>query len=167
MKKNKSKVFVFTFFILFIFFTTLNYVYAQNNEMVDEWKVTITNDTKEINDTHRIKFIGEKNKDVVPGKIAPGMKMIAEIEINLQQVKGLVDIEVKIDDSKLNKAFKLNAKLDEKTISTQKITKLESGSIRKIALELIWNENNIEDTKIGTNSESIEIPIQIKVLQHI
>ena len=167
MKKNKSKVFVFTFFILFIFFATLNYVYAKNDEIVEDWEVTITNDTKEINDTDKIKFRSEKNKDVVPGKIAPGMKMVAEIEINLQQVKGFVDIEVKIDDSKLNKAFKLNAKLDEETISTQKITKIEAGSIKKVALELIWNENNIEDTIIGTNAETIEIPIQINVLQHI
>lgn len=167
MGKNKSKVFVFTFFILFIFFATLNYVYAQNNEIVDDWKVTITNNTKEINDTHKIKFKVEENKDVVQGKIAPGMKMTAEIEINLEQVEGFVDIELKIDDSKLNNAFTLNTKLDEKTISTQKITKIESGSIRKIVLELIWNENNIEDTIIGTNAETIEIPIQINVLQHI
>lgn len=167
MQKNKAKVFVTTFIILFISLATLNYVYAKNNEIVDDWKVTITNDTKEIKDTHEIKFKVEKNKDVVPGKMAPGIKATAEIVINLEKVKGFVDIEVKIDDSKLNKAFELNTKLDEKTISTQKITKIESGSIRKIALELIWNENNIEDTRIGTTVETIEMPIQIKVSQHI
>lgn len=167
MQKNKAKVFVITLIILFISITTLNYVYAKNNETVDDWEVTITNDTKEIKDTHEIKFKVKKSKDVVPGKMAPGMKMAAEIEINLEKVKGFVDIEVKIDDSKLNKAFKLNTKLDEKSISTQKITKIESGSIRKIALELIWDGNNIEDTDIGANLETIEIPIQIKVLQHI
>ena len=93
--------------------------------------------------------------------------MVAEIEINLEQVEGFVDIELKIDDSKLNNVFTLNTKLNEKTISTQKITKIESGSMRKIVLELIWNEDNIEDTIIGTNAETIEIPIQINVLQHI
>ena len=93
--------------------------------------------------------------------------MAAEIEINLEKVNGFVDIEVKIDDSKLNRAFKINTKLDEETISTQKITKIEAGSIKKVALEIKWNENNIEDTKIGTNAGTIEIPIQIKVSQHI
>lgn len=167
MKKNKANTFFATFIILFISLTTLNYVYAKNNEIVDDWEVTITNDTKEINDTHEIKFKVEKNNDVVPGKMAPGMKATAEIVINLEKVKGFVDIEVKTDDSKLNRAFKLNTKLDEKSISTQNFTKIESGSIRKIALELIWDENNIENTKLGTNAETIVVPIQINLLQHI
>ena len=126
MQKNKSKVFVFTFFILFIFFTTLNCVYAKNNEIVDDWKVTITNDTKEINDTYKIKFEVEKTKDVVPGKIAPGMKAIEEIEIDLEKIEDFVDIEVKIDDSKLSEVFSLNMRLDGKTISTQKITTIKA-----------------------------------------
>lgn len=167
MQKNKTKVFVITFIILFISLTTLNYAYAKNNEIVDNWKVTFTNDTKEINDEHEIKFKVNKNKDVVPGKMAPGMKATAEIEINLEKVKGFVDIEAKIDDSKLNKAFKINTKLNEESISTQKITKIKAGEMKKIVLELIWNGNNIEDTKISTNAEKIEVPIQIKVLQHI
>lgn len=167
MPKNKANVFVITLIIIFSSFTGLNYVYAKNNEIVDDLVVTITNDAKEINDTHKIEFKVEKNKDVVLGKIAPGMKATSEIEINLEEVTSFVDIEVKIDDSNLNKAFKLNTKLDEKTVSTSKISKIEAGSIRKIELELIWNENTIENTIIGNNVETIEVPIQIKVLQHI
>lgn len=167
MPKIKSNVFVITFIVLFISLTALNYVYAKNNEIVDDWVVIITNDAKEINDTHEIKFKVEKTKDVVPEKIAPGMKATAEIEINLEDVKGFVDIEVKIDDSKLNKEFKLNTKLNEESISTQKITKVKAGEMKKIVLELIWDENNIEDTNIGISAETIEVPIQINVLQHI
>lgn len=167
MQKNKANVFVITLIIIFSSFTGLNYVYAKNNEIVDYLVVTITNDAKEINDTHKIEFKVEKNKDVVTGKIAPGMKATAEIEINLKEVTSFVDIEVKIDDSNLNKAFKINTKLDEKTTSTSKISKIEAGSIRKLEIELIWNENNIENTIIGNNAETIDVPIQIKVLQHI
>lgn len=168
MPKNKAKVFVITLIIIiFSSFTALNYVYAKNDEIVDDLVVTINNDDKEINDTHKMEFKVEKNKDVVPGKIAPGMKATAEIEINLKEVTSFVDIEVKIDDSKLNKAFKINTKLDEKTISTSKISKIEAGSIRKLELELIWDEKNIENTIIGNNAGTIDVPIQIKVLQHI
>ncbi len=167
MQKKKANVFVTTFIALLISFTTINYAYAKNNGTVDNWGVTITNDAKEINDTHKIKFKVENNKDVVPGKIAPGMKAIAEIEINLEKAKGYVDIETKIDDSKLSNVFKINTKLDEKIISNGKATAIKSGSIKKLQLELIWDGNDTIDTKIGVNTENIEIPIEVKVLQHI
>ena len=92
MQKSKTKVFVITIIALFISIATLKYVYAKNNEIADNWEVTITNDAKEINDTRKIKFEVEKNKDVVPGKIAPGIKATAEIDINLEKINGFVDI---------------------------------------------------------------------------
>ena len=79
----------------------------KNSEIKDNWNVTITNDAKEINDTHKIKFEVQKNKNVVLGKI------------------------------------------------------------EKVLLELILNGNDVEDTEIGINTASIEIPVKIKVLQHI
>ena len=167
MQKSKTKVFVITIIALFISIATLKYVYAKNNEIADNWEVTITNDAKEINDTRKIKFEVEKNKDVVPGKIAPGIKATAEIDINLEKINGFVDIEIELDDSKLNKAFSLNTKFNSESISTKKIESVKAGRIEKVLLELIWNGNDIEDTQIGINTQSIEIPVKIKVLQHI
>ena len=167
MQKSKVNVFVTAFIIILISFTSLNYVYAKNSEIKDNWNVTITNDGKDINDTHKIKFEVQKNKNVVLGKIAPGMKATAEIEINLQKVNGFVDIELEIDDSKLNDVFLLNAKFNDENISSKSKKKVNAGKIEKVLLELIWNGKDIEDTEIGINIASIEIPVKIKVLQHI
>ena len=167
MQKSKANVFVTAFIIILISFTSSNYVYAKNSEIKDNWNVTITNDAKEINDTHKIKFEVQKNKNVVLGKIAPGMKATAEIEINLQKVNGFVDIELEIDDSKLNDVFLLNAKFNDENLSSKNKKKVKAGKIEKVLLELIWNGNDLEDTEIGINTASIEIPVKIKVLQHI
>ena len=167
MQKSKANVFVTAFIILLISFTSSNYVYAKNSEIKDNWNVTITNDAKEINDTHKIKFEVQKNKNVVLGKIAPGMKATAEIEINLQKVNGFVDIELEIDDSKLKDVFLLNAKFNDENLSSKSKKKVNAGKIEKVLLELIWNGKDIEDTEIGINIASIEIPVKIKVLQHI
>ena len=167
MQKSKANVFVTAFIIILISFTSSNYVYAKNSEIKDNWNVTITNDAKEINDTHKIKFEVQKNKNVVLGKIAPGMKATAEIEINLQKANGFVDIELEIDDSKLNDVFSLNTKFNDENLSSKNKKKVKAGKIEKVLLELIWNGNDVEDTEIGINAALIEIPIKIKVLQHI
>lgn len=167
MQKSKANVFVTAFIIILISFTSSNYVYAKNSEIKDNWNVTITNDAKEINDTHKIKFEVRKNKNVVLGKIAPGMKATAEIEINLQKANGFVDIELEIDDSKLNEVFSLNTKFNDENLSSKNKKKVKAGKIEKVLLELIWNGNDVEDTEIGINAALIEIPIKIKVLQHI
>ena len=167
MQKSKANVFVTAFIIILISFTSSNYVYAKNSEIKDNWNVTITNDAKEINDTHKIKFEVRKNKNVVLGKIAPGMKATAEIEINLQKANGFVDIELEIDDSKLNDVFSLNTKFNDENLFSKNKKKVNAGKIEKVLLELIWNGKDIEDTDIGINIASIEIPVKIKVLQHI
>lgn len=167
MQKSKANVFVTAFIIILISFTSSNYVYAKNSEIKDNWNVTITNDAKEINDTHKIKFEVQKNKNVVLGKIAPGMKATAEIEINLQKANGFVDIELEIDDSKLNEVFSLNTKFNDENLFSKNKKKVKAGKIEKVLLELIWNGNDLEDTEIGINTASIEIPVKIKVLQHI
>ena len=167
MQKSKTKVFVITIIALLISFATLKNIYAKKHEIADDWKVTITNDAKEINDTRKIKFEVQENKDVVPGKIAPGIKATAEIDINLEKIDGFVDIEVEVDDSKFNKAFSLNTKFDHENVFTKKIERVKAGKTEKVLLELIWNENDVEDTQIGIDAESIEIPVKIRVLQHI
>lgn len=167
MQKSKTKVFAITIITLLISFATLKNIYAEKHEIADDWEVTITNDAKEINDTRKIKFEVQKNKDVVPGKIAPNMQATAKIDINLEKIDGFVDIEIEVNDSKLNKAFSLNTKFEHEKLSTKKIERVKAGEIKRVLLELIWNENDVEDTKIGMNTTSIEIPVKIRVLQHI
>ena len=134
MQKSKANVFVTAFIIILISFTSSNYVYAKNSEIKDNWNVTITNDGKDINDTHKIKFEVQKNKNVVLGKIAPGMKATAEIEINLQKVNGFVDIELEIADSELNDVFLLNAKFNDENLSSKSKKKGKRRKNRKSAI---------------------------------
>ena len=167
MRMGKTIVFVTAFIIIIIFHTTLNYVYAKNNEITDKWEVTITNDAKDINDTHKIKFEVQEDENVVLGKIAPGMKATAEIDIDLQKIDNFVDIEIEVDDSNLNNIFSLNTKFNDEYVSSKQIKRVEAGKIEKVLLELTWNGNDTEDTRIGMYTASIEIPVKIKVLQHI
>lgn len=167
MRRRKTRLFVTAFIFMIISLTTLNYVYAKNNVIMNKWNVTITNDAKDINDTHMIKFEVKRNNDVVLGKIAPGMKATAEIDIDLQKINGFVDIEIEFDNSKLNDIFSLNVKFDDEYLSSKNKKKVKAGKIQKVFLELIWDENDLEDTELGINTDSIEIPIKIKVLQHI
>lgn len=167
MRRRKTRLFVTAFIFMIISLTTLNYVYAKNNVIMNKWNVTITNGAKDINDTHMIKFEVKRNNDVVLGKIAPGMKATAEIDIDLQKINGFVDIEIEFDNSKLNDIFSLNVKFDDEYLSSKNKNKVKAGKIQKVLLELIWDGNDLEDTELGINTDSIEIPIRIKVLQHI
>ena len=167
MRRRKTRLFVTAFIFMIISLTTLNYVYAKNNVIMNKWNVTITNGAKDINDTHMIKFEVKRNNDVVLGKIAPGMKATAEIDIDFQKINGFVDIEIEFDNSKLNDIFSLNVKFDDEYLSSKNKKKVKAGKIQKVLLELIWDGNDLEDTELGINTDSIEIPIKIKVLQHI
>ena len=156
MRRRKTRLFVTAFIFMIISLTTLNYVYAKNNVIMNKWNVTITNGAKDINDTHMIKFEVKRNNDVVLGKIAPGMKATAEIDIDLQKINGFVDIEIEFDNSKLNDIFSLNVKFDDEYLSSKNKKKVKAGKIQKVFLELIWDENDLEDTELGINTDSIE-----------
>jgi len=58
-------------------------------------------------------------------------------------------------------------KSNDENLSSKNKKKVKAGKIEKVLLELIWNGNDLEDTEIGINTASIEIPVKIKVLQHI
>lgn len=167
MLKGKLTVFLTTFVIILLFLTVLKYSYGKKIENDNNWKVVITSDSKEINDTHEIKFKVNKSKDVVEGKIAPGMTATTQIDIDLSKINDYVDIEIEVDDSDLSSVFLLNTKLDGERLTNNKIKNVKPGEIKKVLLEIRWNGNSVEDTRIGMNDKSIEIPIKIRVVQHI
>lgn len=167
MYKSIFKKIVIAFIILFIFIEIVNYVHATNNEITNNWEVAITSDAKEIKDTHEIKFKVEENPYVIPGKIAPGIKASSEIEIDLRKISGFVDVEVNIDKSKLNEVFKITAKLNGKTLPFEQKTRIAAGNKEKIVLNLNWDSDNKIDTLIANNVETIEIPVEVKIMQNI
>lgn len=186
MFKSKAKIIAVTFIIFVVSILLVNNNYAKysnlstldNNETTD-WKVTITNDTRNLKDTQEISFKVEDNPNVVAGKIAPGCKAVATIEVNLVGTKVPVEIMTLVDESKLLKSMKLSAKIDGEsyTIGSTKIIELENNAAfteengkKIITLELEWmnnDNNNKNDTKIGIRGETIKVPITINVSQHI
>ena len=173
MYKSKAKLFAVTFilFVVSIFF--MNNIFASDETA--EWKVTITNDTKELRETQEIIFKFEDNQSVVSGKFAPGVRAIATIEINLIGTKLPVDIMATIDDSKLSEQFRLTVKLDDEIYMSNIVKTLnfedgegftEKDGKRILTLELEWNDAN-SDNIIGITANSIEIPVRIDVKQHI
>lgn len=186
MFKSKAKIIAVTFIIFVVSILLVNNNYAKlsnlevldNNEITD-WKVTITNDTRDFKDTQKISFKAEDNPNVVAGKIAPGCKAVATIEIDLIGTKVPAQIILLADESKLSKSIRLSAKIDGEsyTIGEAKVMELENNSAfteenekRVITLELEWvndDSNNKNDTTIGLKGETIEVPITINVVQHI
>lgn len=182
MFKSKTKLVVTTFilFVIPLLFISNNYanymLIGKDNEIAD-WKVTITSDTKDLEDTQKIDFKVEDNSNVVKGKLAPGLKATANVEIDLTGTKVPVDISATIDDTALNETFRLTAKLDGKDYKTGTIKTIQienNSSFTKengnkiLALELEWiNNDNKNDTILGMVGQTITVPVRINVRQHI
>ena len=184
MFKSNAKLIVMAFIIFVISLLFINnnyakYVNVEKNNEITDWKVTITSDTKELKDTQKISFKVKDNPNVVNGKIAPGLKAIATVQIDLIGTKVPVDICAIIDDTTLNNTFKLTTKLDGEnyTSGTTKTIELENNSVftkengnKIIILELEWindDNNNKNDTILGIMGGEIEIPITINVKQNL
>ena len=170
MLKSKVNLFTITLLIFVVLFIFTNKDFAKTNETTD-WKVIITSDTKDLEKIQQINFKVEENEKVVNGKIAPGGKAIAKVEIDLSQALGNVDIQVLIDDSKLANTFLLTTKLNNEIYHSNQIRKISNNrenQIQELILELEWaGDNDEQDTIIGTTIDSINIPIKIVVSQHI
>ena len=163
MYKSKTRLIVVAIIILTIYTIFLGYVYAKNSEVSDSWGVTITSDAKELREIREIKFKVENNKNVVPGKIAPGLKATSKIDVNLEKAKGKVDIKVTADKSKVNKEFVLRAFIDGEYYNFGDTKTVDSGSNKEIYLELEWlNYEGYQD-----NGEELKIPITVLVSQNV
>lgn len=186
MFKSKAKMIAVTFILFVVSILFINNNYSKYSKLVPldsnettNWKVTITNDTRNLEDTQEISFKVEDNPDVVAGKFAPGCKAIATIEVDLSGTKVPAEIKLMADESKLPKSMKLSPKIDGEsyTMGLTKVIELAKNSEftkengkKIITLELEWENNDIndkDDTVIGMMGEKIKIPITINVEQHI
>ena len=164
MYKSKTRLIVLTIIILTIYTLSLGYVYAKNSEVSDSWEVTITSDAKELREVHEIKFRVENNENVVSGKIAPGLKAISKIDVNLEKAKGKVDIKVSADESKINNEFVLRALVDGRSYNFGDTITVDSGRNIEICLELEWQDFDINQDIID---EELKIPISVLVSQNV
>lgn len=157
MCKQEMKTISVAFVLIFIFIIFMNISYANGN-CEDKIRVTITNDNKEISDTHEIIFKTEKNPNVVTNKLAPGTKAIAEIEILIEKTQKPIDLYFNIDDNELNEEFRIRGMIGEKEYLSNESIRLKQDEKIKLTLELEWLGNG-RGENIGN---LIEIPLAIR-----
>jgi len=183
MLKSKTEkiVIAFSIFAIILFCVNTNYAkYFITSENDDtNWNIAITSDTKEINDTQEISFKIQENPNVVKGKIAPGLKATAEIEIDLKNTKDPIDIKANVDTTSLNDCFELTSTIinDNYTLGTVKTLKQDTinelkrkNEKVKLVFQLEWTNNftdNAKDTIIGSTVDRIRLPITVNVTQNI
>lgn len=181
MFKSKVKLITIAFMIFVISLLYVNNNYAKigysDNDEITNWHVVITSDTKDLKDTKEISFKVQESPNVAKGKIAPGLKALATIEIDIRKTKVPVDIKAIVDDTELQDCFKLTAKLDGKKyeLGTTETVELENNKEfteengkKLLTLEIEWSDNDSEmDTMIGSTIDKISLPVEISVIQHI
>ena len=170
MVENKSKKIILIFSIFSIILSVLiTKSYAKfYNEESNDWNVKITCDTKDLSfeNTERIEFKVEENENVLKGKIAPGMKAVATMELDLTGNKYSVDFKMEADDEYLlMNNFDLKYYLDDEIyeIGSNKLIEADEAGIKVIKIELEWLNNG----NYIPNLDKISLPINISVNQHI
>lgn len=169
MSKSMAKLVAVTFILFVVFLLTFNNNYAKttdNNSETANWKVYFTNEGKDIKETKEIKFRSVENNYVVPGKIAPGTKMKAEVEINIEKTDTPVEINAEIDESNLEKVFSIKATIDDDEVDNNTPAIANKGEKKILILELEWKENDSYDMEILDKKE-LSIPIKIEIYSHI
>ena len=171
MLKSKVKIVTATLIIFVISLLWIQNNYAMNQwkkKDVESWKVVMTSDTKDLKDTQEIKFQVENNPYVVSGKIAPGMKATATIEIDLTKIEGSVEF-LAISNFKLwDSPFQLTAEMNGKKYELGTTILLEENRKQNLILRLeCINENDLLDTMIGSQIEEISLPFTITITQVI
>lgn len=193
MKKSTITAVIVLLMILTVCLYFISGTYARyadsrsGNATVDvaKWQVSITDGTDPLNAGFTLPFTVEENENVVADKIAPETTAKATIELDLTGTEVAVDFSATIDDAQLATLFGDSAEDVEVTTSItgaassgttttiplpdgQAFT-AENGKIN-IEITLTWTNNdahNTSDTEVGTTGGTLNIPVELKVEQHI
>lgn len=159
---------------------------ANGNIQGAKWAVTIKSGNTELNSTTRdITFEVKDNANVVPGKIAPGVTAVAEVELDLTGTEVAVDFDAVIDKNDLNSfgassdKLSLTVEVDGNTYTSgtsQTINLVNNSAFteengkKKVTLTLTWendDDNNANDTTTGIAAPNLTIPVTLTAQQHI
>ena len=161
---------------------------ATGTIQVAKWAVAITADdgTTLNSTTQPITFTVQSNNNVVPGKIAPAVTAVAEVELDLEGTEVAVDFDAVIDQSAIetlgasSDKLTLDVKVDGKTYTSgtsQTINLIGNSAFtstngkKKVTLTLTWDNedpaNNPDDTTMGEAAPTLEIPVTLTAKQHI
>ena len=129
-----------------------------------------------------ITFTVQSNTNVVPGKIAPAVTAVAEIELDLTGTEVAVDFTATVGDltpTNLPSSDKINltSTVQGGTPGTSTTIPLvnqsaftSSNGKKKVTLTLTWtndDENNADDTATGIAGGTLTVPVTLTVQQHI
>lgn len=156
------------------------------NISIAEWHVSIKNGDTTLNSTSQdIPFEVQSNTFVVPGKIAPAVTATATIELDLAGTEVAVDFDAVIDDSAI---ADIGASADKISLTTtvdgttytsgtsQTINLINNEAFtstngkKTVVLTVTWendDNNNPDDTTMGTAGGTISIPVTLTAKQHI
>lgn len=195
MRKSKVRDIVVALIVLAIALFFIAGTYARysssgtaNGQIsVAKWQVKLDGtDISTTSTTKDVTFTVQSNTNVVAGKIAPAVTATAEVELDLTGTEVAVDFDATIDPS-----FDLTAvgASGDKLTLTTKVdgTAYTSGTVQTIALpggsaftaangkktvtlELTWtndDNNNPDDSAMGSAAPTITIPVTLTAKQHI
>lgn len=158
---------------------------ASGKVNIAEWHVVMQpNDGGEaLTSTSRdISFKVQSNTNVVPGKIAPDVTAVAEIELNLTGTEVAVDFTATVGSltpTNLPSSDKINltSAVEGGTQGTTTTIPLvnnaaftEDNGKKKVTLTLTWtndDQNNADDTATGIAGGTLTVPVTLTVQQHI
>lgn len=184
MLKSKAKLFAMILLIFailaFIIGAGFNTSYSKSDDRaITNWKIAIKSDAKDLNDTRKMNFVIQDDPNIAKGRIAPGSKAIATIEVDLRETTSPVEIITDVDKTNISSQLNLTAKIgnEEYEVGTGIIIKPENeklftndDGIKVIELELEWDyEGNDDklDTELGIMAGTISIPVTISVSSNI
>ena len=163
---------------------------AEGKVDIAKWAVVIkgkngTNDVTLDSTTRDITFTVQSNTDVVPGKIAPAVTAVSEVELDLTGTEVAVDFTPTIgaytpDNLPSADKITLTSAVEGGTVGSTNYIPLVNNSAftpsngkKKVTLTLTWandDTNNADDTATGMltdGSRTITIPVTLTVQQHI
>lgn len=195
-RKTRTKRAIFAAIALLLVAYLISSTYARYSTegkatgtiQVAKWAVVMKADdgTTLESTTQPITFTVQKNTNVVPGKIAPAVTAVAEVELDLEGTEVAVDFDAVIDQSAIetlgasSDKLTLDVKVDGKTYTSgtsQTINLIGNSAFtstngkKKVTLTLTWDNedpaNNPDDTTMGEAAPTLEIPVTLTAKQHI
>lgn len=163
---------------------------AEGKVDIAKWAVVLkgkngTNDVTLDSTTRDITFTVQSNTDVVPGKIAPAVTAVSEVELDLTGTEVAVDFTPTIgaytpDNLPSADKITLTSAVEGGTVGSTNYIPLVNNSAftpsngkKKVTLTLTWandDTNNADDTATGMladGSRTITIPVTLTVQQHV
>ena len=178
MNKTMKKSLLFMFFLM-LFFTLYQIVdtYAlfesnKNYEVtkdIAKWIIKVNGNDVTKTDSFVVEQINYDDSEyVIKGKIAPSLKGYFDIVIDAKEAEVSSLYNIVFDFTNLSSSLKISS-IEELTYSGV-ILLSDDNKIHTIRVTLFWEnneDNNEQDSLIGTENKVINIPISVNILQYL